>query len=293
MGIGRNHQGHALDHLNADFIQRSALTRVVGEQPDPGDLQPAQDLASGDVAAFLRFKAKMDVGIDRVQASILQGIGAELVDQPDASAFLGQINHDPGSFGGHGANGTAQLVATITAQAADQVAGKAGGMDACQHRLRYVQYPDHDRQGLGAAVPGTERHDLGVFGIVERQPRRRHFGEPAGGILGEVRHRIEPQWHLLGPTSPHRGDQEHRHQCRELGKVKGRCDHRNGMACRTRIQQRLGVPSDRIGQGLDLIKCGLRLQEGTEHLPIRPQAQGIRPRQRHHKRESAGGGRTQ
>ncbi len=40
-------------------VERSALARVVGEQPDLGDLQPVQDFASDDIATFFGFKTEL------------------------------------------------------------------------------------------------------------------------------------------------------------------------------------------------------------------------------------------
>ena len=45
-------------------------------------------LTFGAEAGPVRNKAELGVGIHRIQTSVLQGIGADLVDQPDAAAFL-------------------------------------------------------------------------------------------------------------------------------------------------------------------------------------------------------------
>jgi DNA-binding NarL/FixJ family response regulator len=55
-------------------------------------------------------------GLDGIEALILQGIGAELVDQPDSPALLSEIEQDTGAFPADLGDRAAQLLAAIAFQ---------------------------------------------------------------------------------------------------------------------------------------------------------------------------------
>ncbi len=58
-----------------------------------------------------------------------------------------------------------QLFAAIAAQAAEQIAGEAFGMDARQHRAGALRFADQDGEMVGAAIIRTERDDARILGI--------------------------------------------------------------------------------------------------------------------------------
>ena len=86
----------------------------------------------------------MFVGLDRVRALILQLIGAQLIEQPDAAALLVFVDQQAAAFGGDGIEGQLELPAAIAAQAVEHVAGETLGMDAHQGRaageIAHLQY---------------------------------------------------------------------------------------------------------------------------------------------------------
>ena len=75
--------------------QRFHLGGIVGQQLDLGIAEIEQDVRGEVVVARLDRGADGDVGIDRVVALILQGVGPDLVDEADAAALLvGQVDEN-------------------------------------------------------------------------------------------------------------------------------------------------------------------------------------------------------
>ena len=88
--VGGEGVGHPLFHRDATMFQRRHLARVIGEQPHTGKPQVAKHLGGGRKNPLIGFEAKLFVGLEGIETPILEMIGAELVDEPDAPAFLGQ-----------------------------------------------------------------------------------------------------------------------------------------------------------------------------------------------------------
>ena len=58
-------------------------------QPEIGE-----DLRADAVVAHVGSEAELEIGVDGVEAAVLQLVGAQLVEQPDAAALLRQVQHD-------------------------------------------------------------------------------------------------------------------------------------------------------------------------------------------------------
>ena len=56
------------------------------------DAEVAQDLRADAVVAPVLLEAELEVRLDRVAALVLQRVGAHLVRQADAAAFLVQVD---------------------------------------------------------------------------------------------------------------------------------------------------------------------------------------------------------
>ena len=93
MLAGVHHQRYPILHLQAVAAQAGNLARVVGDQAQPVHPQIAQDLSTHAVVAEIGGEAQAFIGLHRVQAAILQGVGPQLVDQADPTPLLAQIHH--------------------------------------------------------------------------------------------------------------------------------------------------------------------------------------------------------
>ena len=78
-------------HRDSRGLQSFDLRWIVGEQPYPIDAERAQHGRRMPVIPFVVGKAEAAIGIDRVEATVLQRISADLVRQPDPASFLAQV----------------------------------------------------------------------------------------------------------------------------------------------------------------------------------------------------------
>ena len=86
-GLERNPFGH----LDALLLERATFRRVVGQQPDSLDAQVTQDRGRRAVIAGIDRKAQCGIGVYRVQSSVLQGVGSDLVRQTDSPSLLMEV----------------------------------------------------------------------------------------------------------------------------------------------------------------------------------------------------------
>ena len=120
------------DFVGQPFIDGNALTGqtfellgVVAHEAHRLDAQVEQHLERRHVAAHVGRKAQAFVGLDGVGALILKGIGANLVGQPDAAAFLIEVNQDAPAFIRDAGHGRMQLRTAVAAGRVEDVAGDA------------------------------------------------------------------------------------------------------------------------------------------------------------------------
>ena len=104
----------------------SRRTRDDAQLPQHGGRRPE--------VALVAAEAQMMVGVDRIQPVILQRVGAQLVGEADAAAFLGQIEQDAAALVRHPADGATQLITAVAAQRGQEIAGEALGMQTGQRR---------------------------------------------------------------------------------------------------------------------------------------------------------------
>jgi len=141
-------QRHAVGHRNAHVAERLDLARVVGHQLERGDAQVLQHRQADRVVAHVGTEAQALVGFHGIGATVLQLVGADLVEQADTTAFLTQVQQHAAAFLGDGTQGTLELEATIAAQAEQRVTGQALGMQAPQHRLTVGDVAEGQRDML-------------------------------------------------------------------------------------------------------------------------------------------------
>jgi hypothetical protein len=82
------------------------------------------------IVALVGGETQALVGFDGIGAAILQLVGADLVQQADATAFLAQIQQHATAFTGDGLHGGFQLRAAVAALTEQRIAGQALGVDA-------------------------------------------------------------------------------------------------------------------------------------------------------------------
>src|SRR5699024_1288902 len=116
------------------------LVRIVGEQANGSDPQIPQNLRSDVVFPLIRGKAQSHIGLQGVHTLFLELIGAELVDQSDAPAFLTHIEKNSSSLGINLFHGSGQLLSAVAAQRTKYISGEAFGMDAAENILSVTDF---------------------------------------------------------------------------------------------------------------------------------------------------------
>ncbi len=86
--------GHALGDGDAGSLKRRHLVGVVGHQAHGFVAQQRKHFGGDAIKTFVGLEAQALIGLDRIEALILQAIGAQLVDEADAAAFLREIKQD-------------------------------------------------------------------------------------------------------------------------------------------------------------------------------------------------------
>ena len=94
------------------------MSGLLVKQPHGREAELAQHLGGRQIDPLVGVEAELLVGVERIEPGILQLIGAQLVDEPDAAAFLREIEQHPAARRGDRGDRAAQLVAAIAAQAA-------------------------------------------------------------------------------------------------------------------------------------------------------------------------------
>src|SRR6266498_4039509 len=78
-------------HMDAILCKLVNLLWVVGHQLDGLNLKRHQHMCRNGVIAFIIAKTKRKVRLHRIETLILQAVGANFVNETDASPFLTQI----------------------------------------------------------------------------------------------------------------------------------------------------------------------------------------------------------
>src|ERR1043166_1675189 len=125
MGIDRRLQRLAARYLDAGFGQTLELRRVVGHQQHARAAEHLQHARRDAVIALVVVEAKRGVGLDRIEARILQRIGADLVGKPEAAAFLLEIEDDAAALFIQPRQRKPKLIAAVATARAEHIAGEA------------------------------------------------------------------------------------------------------------------------------------------------------------------------
>ena len=167
------------------FSTARDLFRIVGKQAHGGNAEVAQNGAGKLVAAQVGIEAQALVGLHRIGAAVLQFIGAQLIQQADAAAFLVLVDEQAAAFGGDGFESDFELGVAIAPQAVEHVARQALGVDAHQRRRTgsHIAHAKHNRvlgavPDAGAKAINTEVSEFaGEIGFGD-------FFEPGRGRVG-------------------------------------------------------------------------------------------------------------
>ena len=122
--------GDSLGHLNAGVFQGRDFVGVVGEQAHALYLEVEQDLGRHFVITQVGFKPQAFVRFHGVGAAVLQLIGAEFVEQSNAAPFLMLVDQQAAAFFGNQVERELQLRAAVAAEAMEDIAGEALGVNA-------------------------------------------------------------------------------------------------------------------------------------------------------------------
>src|SRR6185369_16601278 len=129
--------------------QRPDFLRVVGQELDALDPKVPEYLDSGVVATFIGTEPQRAIGVDGVEAFLLQQIRSKLVAQTDTTTLLCQIQEDAAASGSEDAQAGVQLFAAIASEAPEEIAGKTGRMEPHGHRVRpALALADHNSHML-------------------------------------------------------------------------------------------------------------------------------------------------
>src|SRR5665213_722534 len=86
---------HPLDDVEAEALQAPVLGGIVGHQAHGRHAQVDQDLGPDAVLAGVGRQSQLQVGVDGVEAFLLEVVGAQLVGQADTPAFVtAQVDKD-------------------------------------------------------------------------------------------------------------------------------------------------------------------------------------------------------
>src|SRR5215471_13865893 len=141
-------QGDALDDTQAIALEADDLRRVVGQQAQFLDAQITQDLCPDAVVPEIIFETQLEISLYGIETLVLQRIGLDLVRQPDPSALLMHIDEHAFALAADEIKGETNLIATITALGAEDVAGQTLRMHAHEHSIAGSDLALHQRHIL-------------------------------------------------------------------------------------------------------------------------------------------------
>ena len=87
---------HAVYHVDARRAHLGHLSRVVREQSHRLDVEVAEHCDGRAVFACVSRVAQREICVQCVQTCILEVVGLELLEKPDAATFLVEVNHKSG-----------------------------------------------------------------------------------------------------------------------------------------------------------------------------------------------------
>src|SRR6202048_5398025 len=99
------------------------LCRIVGQQPHARTAEHLQHANGDAIVTLVILKTQNSIGIDRVETSLLQRVGTDLVRKPEPASLLLKVENDSAAMLLELLQRHAQLIAPITAGRATHVTG--------------------------------------------------------------------------------------------------------------------------------------------------------------------------
>ena len=164
VGADADDQRHLLDDVETEFAQLRGLLGVVREQADLRDAEIAEDAGRSRILARISRQAEGEIRVDRVEPALLQAVGAQLVDQPDAAALVPAHVDDDAAVLFDGVQRRIQLRPALALQRSERLTGQALRVHPHQCRLTGLTGDNGDVIGAGHAVLISEEAEDAVIG---------------------------------------------------------------------------------------------------------------------------------
>ena len=180
------------------------LLRIVGQDADAGESEVDEDLRADAVVAQVRRQPEPQVRLDRVEPLLLQLVGAQLVEQPDAAPLLAEVEQHAPALGLDHRQRRLELLAAVAAQRVEDIAGEALGVHAHEHVLRSLDVA-LDERDVVLAVEHRAVADRDEVAERRRQPGRDDAldellgAPPVGDQVGHRDHLQAVAGAVLGP----------------------------------------------------------------------------------------------
>jgi hypothetical protein len=116
------------DYLNACIHQRLSFVGIIRKKPNPADAEISQYRDRQAEIPTVCLQSERMISGNRIEALILQGVGAELRCESDATPFLVFVNQQTAPFTGDGSHRELQLLAAVATERSQNVTCNALGV---------------------------------------------------------------------------------------------------------------------------------------------------------------------
>lgn len=128
---GLGEKGDLFNIDEAGIEECTSFGRVIGEQADGGDLQILQNSGSGCIVSCVDGEAERQIGFYGVETPILQAIGADLVQKPNAAPLMApQVDEKAYPFLFDERQAEGELLAAVASFRSKDIPCQTLGMDA-------------------------------------------------------------------------------------------------------------------------------------------------------------------
>ena len=115
---------HSFAYGDAIAGKPHTFGRIISDQTNAGQAQVGKDLSSDTIITQIRSKAQLNIGFNGIITLILQRISPDFIRQTDTTSFLTHIQYYTAPFFFYHSQRCCQLIAAITAQGTESVAGQ-------------------------------------------------------------------------------------------------------------------------------------------------------------------------